>query len=197
MSRGRKPRPEELDLWRKVAETTEALEAGQKVVQPETRIPDPDPVPKAAKINGVPQRLGAKRQSPIGHDFAPQVEDRLGRMPVEMDRKAFGKMIKGRLSPDARIDLHGMTLDRAHAVLRGFVMSQYASGSRLLLVITGKGKVRDEGGPIPVRLGVLRHQVPHWLTMAPLAPMVLQVTPAHRKHGGTGAYYVYLRRKKA
>ena len=114
-----------------------------------------------------------------------------------MDRKAFGKMIKGRLSPDARIDLHGMTLDRAHAVLRGFVMSQFASGSRLLLVITGKGKVRDEGGPIPVRLGVLRHQVPHWLTMAPLAPMVLQVTPAHRKHGGTGAYYVYLRRKKA
>ena len=54
-----------------------------------------------------------------------------------------------------------------------------------------------EGGPdapLPVRPGALRHNVPHWLHMPPLNAIVLQVRPAHRRHGGEGAYYVYLRR---
>jgi DNA-nicking Smr family endonuclease len=66
---------------------------------------------------------------------------------------------------------------------------------RLVLVITGKGKPAPDHGPIPTRTGVLRHQVPHWLRMAPLGPAVLQVTESHLKHGGGGAYYVYLRRR--
>ena len=65
-----------------------------------------------------------------------------------------------------------------------------------MLVVTGKGKDRDDGGPIPVRLGVLRHNVPQWLSTPPLAQIVLQVTEAHLKHGGGGAYYVYLRRNR-
>jgi len=63
-----------------------------------------------------------------------------------------------------------------------------------VLVITGKGRDDDGPGPIPRRRGVLRHQVPQWLSRPPLGPAVLQVTPAHRKHGGEGALYVYLRR---
>jgi DNA-nicking Smr family endonuclease len=47
---------------------------------------------------------------------------------------------------------------------------------------------------MPNRLGVLKHQVPLWLAMPPLASVVLQVTEASRGHGGSGAYYVYLRR---
>ncbi len=73
-------------------------------------------------------------------------------------------------------------------------MGQHSAGKRLLLVITGKGKLRDEDGPIPVRLGMLRHQVPEWLRLQPLAGVVLQVTQAHPIHGGSGAYYVYLRK---
>ena len=65
-----------------------------------------------------------------------------------------------------------------------------------MLVVTGKGKDRDTGGPIPVRHGVLRHNVPQWLRMPPLASLVLQITEAHLKHGGGGAYYVYLRRQR-
>lgn len=94
-----------------------------------------------------------------------------------MDRKAFDQMRRGKLKPEARIDLHGMTLDHAHPALTRFILSSQASGRRLVLVITGKGKARDEGGPIPVRFGVLRHQVPQWLTMAPLSQAVLQITP--------------------
>jgi DNA-nicking Smr family endonuclease len=113
-----------------------------------------------------------------------------------MDRKTFGRMTRGKLKPEARIDLHGMTLDRAHGALTRFILSAHANGKRLVLVITGKGKDRDDAGPIPVRYGVLKHQVPHWLTTPPLSSAVLQVMPAHISHGGGGAYYVYLRRQR-
>jgi DNA-nicking Smr family endonuclease len=89
-----------------------------------------------------------------------------------------------------------MTLDRAHPALTQFILGSHAKGRRLVLVITGKGKMRDEGGPIPVRHGVLRHQVPQWLSMPPLSSAVLQVSQAHISHGGGGAYYVYLRRHR-
>lgn len=131
-----------------------------------------------------------------GHDLAPSISDRLAQAPLRMDRKKFGKMRKGNLAPEGRIDLHGMTIAQAHPALTRFILSSWAMDRRLVLVITGKGKHRDDDGPIPVRKGVLKHQVPHWLHMAPLRDAVLQVSEAHLKHGGTGAYYVYLRRKK-
>jgi DNA-nicking Smr family endonuclease len=62
--------------------------------------------------------------------------------------------------------------------------------------VTGKGKQRDDGGPIPVRIGVLRHQVPQWLNNPPLSLAILQVTQAHVRHGGGGAYYVYLKKAR-
>ena len=68
-------------------------------------------------------------------------------------------------------------------------------GLRHVLVITGKGRAGGPDAPLPVRPGALRHAVPHWLHMPPLSAAVLQVTPAHRRHGGDGAYYVYLRRR--
>ena len=60
----------------------------------------------------------------------------------------------------------------------------------------GPGKFRDDDGPIPTPRGVLRNQVPHWLQLAPLGALVLQVTDAHISHGGAGAYYVYLARRR-
>jgi DNA-nicking Smr family endonuclease len=112
-----------------------------------------------------------------------------------MDAKTHGKMTRGKLAPEARIDLHGMTLAEAHPELIRFILNAQAQGLRLVLVITGKGKRRDDPGPIPQRVGALRHQVPHWLRLPPLGPAVLQISEAHLKHGGAGAYYVYLRRR--
>ncbi|MEC7257418.1 MAG: Smr/MutS family protein, partial [Pseudomonadota bacterium] len=56
------------------------------------------------------------------------------------------------------------------------------------------GKKGEDTGPIPRVRGILRRQVPHWLTTPPLAQAVLDFTPAHIRHGGEGAFYVYLRR---
>lgn len=120
----------------------------------------------------------------------------MGASTVQMDAKSFGKMKRGKITPEGRIDLHGMTLDQAHPALVNFVLGAHAAGKRLVLVITGKGKVKPGDGPIPARIGVLKHQVPQWLQQHPIKPLVLQISQASLKHGGSGAYYVYLRRQR-
>ena len=185
--------PDEVELWRKVADTAQRMHPDR----PSHDAPKPKPKPhKTPKGRFAEFTVGQTVRSVARHDLAPGIEDEIARQPVKMDAKAFGRMKRGKMEPEARIDLHGMTLDHAHPALTNFILRSHARGLRLVLVITGKGKDRDEGGPIPTRRGVLKHQVPQWLKMAPLAGAVLQVAQAHQGHGGGGAYYVYLRRHR-
>ncbi|MGY6548197.1 MAG: Smr/MutS family protein [Roseinatronobacter sp.] len=133
---------------------------------------------------------------PPGHDLAHPLSDALARVPVQMDKRQFQRLSRGKLEPEARIDLHGMTLAQAHGALNGFILRAHAGGLRLVLVITGKGKTVEDDGPIPRRRGALKHDVPQWLRMAPLGSVVLEIREAHVRHGGAGAYYVYLRRAR-
>ncbi|UYV37305.1 Smr/MutS family protein [Rhodobacteraceae bacterium D3-12] len=195
----RKLSEEEIALWRKVSQTAERLHPEGK--PHEAPIPKPKPKPSKrpiahpmAQMGGF--EMGRAPSKPGAHDLVPPVSERLATAPVKMDRKAHAKLKRGKMKPEGKLDLHGMTLDQAHPRLLSFILRAQADGKRLVLVITGKGKHRDEGGPIPVRYGVLRHQVPHWLSVPPLAQAVLQVAEAHLKHGGGGAYYVYLRRNR-
>lgn len=197
MRRPRHLSPEERALWDQVARQAEPLEKPQ-AEKPRKPVA---PVPAPKKRGRQPQPtqtgrfgIGDKVDHHADHDLLPSLVEQMGRAPVMMDRKTHQKMRRGKLSPDRRIDLHGMTLAQAHPALTGFILQSQAMGHRLVLVITGKGKDRDDGGPIPTRLGVLRHQVPHWLSTPPLVQAVLQVTPASQRHGGAGAYYVYLKR---
>lgn len=199
MSRRKKSLTEEdKSLWNAVRKTATPLHV--------ERAPDPLPRPTAPKaaapktprdMDSFDIEIGKNAaKTALGHDLAPTISDSLSQVPLRMDRKKFGKMRKGKMVPEGRIDLHGMTLAQAHPALMRFILNSWAMERRLVLVITGKGKHRDEDGPIPIRRGVLKHQVPHWLHSSPLREAVLQVTEAHLKHGGTGAYYVYLRRPK-
>ena len=185
---------DDLDLWRKVTDRTEKLDLKSLFVPEVDAAPIAPPALKKAKSIVIGKPEGKLKRGP--HNLMPSVADQVRSAPVQMDKKAFGKLKRGKLQPEGRIDLHGMTLDRAHPALTKFILSSHKQGKRLVLVITGKGKQRDDGGPIPVRYGVLRHQVPQWLQMAPLAQAVLQVSQAHISHGGGGAYYVYLRRAR-
>lgn len=198
MSR-RRLKPDEMDLWRQVARTTTPLDPAQphpKPAPPQKSERRARPAPEEAEPIA-PFCLGERgaRGGPA-HDVLPGLTDRMRALPVTMDRKAYGKLKRGKLTPEARLDLHGMTADRAHGALNGFILRAHGQGKRLVLVITGKGRRGDAGGPIPVRQGVLRHNVPHWLSIPPLAALVMQVTNAHARHGGGGAYYVYLRRPR-
>jgi len=185
--------PDEVDLWRKVTETAERLRPEGKPHE----APLPRPKPKKRPYFEVKSfEMGGKPATPPTHDLSPRPTERLAKAPLKMDRKTHARLKRGKLSPEGKLDLHGMTMDQAHPRLVSFILRAQAEGKRLVLVITGKGKHRDEGGPIPVRHGVLRHQVPHWLSVPPLAQAVLQVAEAHVKHGGGGAYYIYLRRTR-
>ncbi len=197
MSR-RRLRPDELDLWRQVARTAEPLNPAQtspKAMPSVSAPPAPPERASPAPVQHFTLGQNAARGGP-SHDVLPGLTDRMQAQPVIMDRKSYGKLKRGKLAPEARIDLHGMTVDRAHGALSGFIMRTHTDGKRLVLVITGKGRRSEEDGPIPVRQGVLRHNVPHWLSIPPLSGLVMQVTNAHNRHGGGGAYYVYLRRPR-
>ncbi|NUB45337.1 Smr/MutS family protein [Fertoebacter nigrum] len=197
MARRRTLRPEEEELWHAVTRTATAMHPGKvKTHNPRPldlpAAPEPKAIAPAPAFNRF--RIGEKvRHAPV-HDILPPLRDQLAAAPLRMDAKNFARMARGKLAPEARIDLHGMTLAEAHPELVGFILNAHAAGLRLVLVITGKGKQRPDHGPIPQRMGILRHQVPQWLHLPPLGPCVLQVAEAHLKHGGGGAYYVYLRR---
>ena len=197
MPRRRSLSPEEAELWDRVAGTARALHPRKVKPAPAKPLPDPapDPRPRETPAPLAPFRLGQKApDTRPAHDVLAPLSDRLKSEPLRMDRKAFLRMTRGKLVPEGKLDLHGMTLAQAHPELIRFVMASHAMGARLVLVVTGKGRDRDEGGPIPAPRGLLRHQVPQWLRMPPLGTVVLQVAEAHRSHGGAGALYVYLRR---
>lgn len=195
----RKPRhlsSEERALWDRVAERATPLHPKREEPAPNAS-PTPKPKKPMPRSDPLPDfRVGQKADTARTHDVMRPLVDRLASAPVNMDNKSFGKMKRGKLKPEARIDLHGMTMAEAHPELVSFILGSQSAGRRLVLVITGKGKDRDDGGPIPTRHGILRHQVPQWLALPPLSQAILQVTPAHLKHGGHGAYYVYLRRNR-
>lgn len=188
---------EDRELWGRVVQTARPLKSTSL---PEFERPAPPVEAKPPMTRTRESARAVLRPSaagpPPGHDLAHPLSDALARVPVKMDKRQFQRMSRGKLDPEARIDLHGMTLAQAHGALNSFILRAQAAGLRLVLVITGKGKTVADDGPIPRRQGALKHDVPQWLRMAPLGSAVLEIREAHLRHGGTGAYYVYLRRPR-
>lgn len=196
---GRKRReltPEEAELWRRVQRTAAPLRRDAAASPPEAAEAPPasGSAPPAADLSNLSIGGRAATEAPRHRTHLP-LSERLARQQVRMDSKAYGRMRRGKLAVEGRIDLHGLTLSEAHPRLVSFVTSSHAAGRRLVLVITGKGQDTEGGDPVPMHRGILRRQVPHWLTSPPLGGIVLQIGEAHRRHGGSGAFYVYLRRK--
>ncbi|WBU52888.1 Smr/MutS family protein [Paracoccus sp. SCSIO 75233] len=200
MPRRRGLSSEDRELWSRVTRSATPLHP-----KPRKDTPAPEPERKKAVpvVPRAPQdfleerrfRIGAGgKTKPQKHDLAPSPAQALSAHPLRMDRKVHKQMTRGKLRPEAKLDLHGMTLAEAGPELARFILSCHARGFRLVLVITGKGSRAADPGPLPTRPGALRHQVPHWLHSPPLSQVVQQVSSAHLRHGGEGAYYVYLRR---
>jgi len=108
-----------------------------------------------------------------------------------LDRRSAERLRRGKRPVEARLDLHGMTQAEAHAALERFITRAAADGLRVVLVITGKGRPEEVGGT-----GILQRAVPRWLAEPALAAQVLAIAPARPVHGGDGALYVLLRRKR-
>ena len=111
---------------------------------------------------------------------------------VSLGRRERSRLSRGRDEIDARLDLHGMTQVHAHHALLGFLQRAHSAGMTFVLVITGKGKV----GSAEQERGVLRRQVPHWLSQPEFRALVVGFEEAHIGHGGEGALYVRIRRAR-
>jgi DNA-nicking Smr family endonuclease len=167
---------------------------------------------KAAKAKPEKKRTGrAVREAPAlpapvraPAVVAPAAKPKKVTTPVfGMDGATAERLKRGKVEPDATLDLHGLTQAQAHARLVSFVRRAHEHAYRCILVVTGKGAprpVREEsaGFVMPERsnAGVLRVMVPRWLEEDALRALVVGVQGAHQRHGGAGAIYVYLRRKR-
>ncbi len=167
-------RPEENRLWAMVASTVRlapgrappAVEA-----EPKTAV---EALDAPAKPTHVQHTIGRPKVPP-GYQAPQSIEPR-----------RHQRIARGRDQIGARIDLHGMTQERARAALTNFLFNAHNEGVRAVLVITGKG-VSGEG--------VLRRRFPEWLAEPELRKIVAGLSTAERHHGGEGAFYVALKRK--
>ena len=120
--------------------------------------------------------------------------------PGGLDGRTDQRLRRGEIIPDSKLDLHGLTETAAHRALGSFLQAAHRRGDRLVLVVTGKGAGASDG-PFDLELagrsrGVLKTMVPRWLREPHFARQIADLRPAHRRHGGDGALYVYLRKSK-
>ena len=114
-----------------------------------------------------------------------------------LDRRSAEKLRKGQMPIEGRLDLHGMTQEQGHKAVQDFIIQGQAAGKRCVLIITGKGRdAQGQRDPLSKGQGVLKRMVPHWLEQKPLAPLILKTELARPQHGGEGALYVLLRRRR-
>lgn len=180
--------PEDADLWQRVARSAKPLTKGKNraVRMPEPPAPDNDPPGRAS--DKIARKPHAPR--PVPPPTPPKAPS-LG----TIDKREIRGLAGGRVSVDARIDLHGARQLEAHRMLKAFLARAQERGHRYVLVITGKGGARSDD-PHALGRGVLNREVPRWLSEPEFRPWVVSFTPAHRRHGGEGALYVRIRRRK-
>ncbi len=173
---GRHPSREERALWRRSMRDVARIK------------PDRAPPKPAEEATPAPAVAAPRRRSPGGAEEIRARSRALepGKAPG-VDRRTAEKHRRGRLPVEARLDLHGLTQDEAHRALERFLPHAQESGCRSVLIITGKGS-RDGAR------GVLKESVPRWLNQSPLRALILSISWAQPKDGGTGALYVLLRR---
>lgn len=110
-----------------------------------------------------------------------------------LERQLRRGLSRGSSSVDATIDLHGMRQAEAHERLRCFILKAQRDGLKVVLVVTGKGNLADHDPSFDQR-GVLRRNLPLWLRMPDLRPAIIGFEEASRQHGGSGAFYVRIRK---
>ncbi|MEC3912063.1 Smr/MutS family protein [Sphingobium sp. CR2-8] len=165
-------------LWLALARTVRPIRPGVRRVAPE---PAAVPLPPQKGLTPAP---------------APPVAAPPPRKPTAMLDTGWEKRIRGgTIMPDMSIDLHGHSLAAAHGQLNQAIAAALARDVRVMLVVTGKPpKTKDVTDAS--RRGAIRGEIGHWLETSPYADRIASVRIAHPRHGGDGALYLILRRKK-
>ena len=181
----RRVTPEELELWRHVAQTVRPIKSKRRAVQPTDEAPAAPAARAKADKQAAPAPPAAKRASPA----APKPHELTHGLSHGIDRRQAERFRKGKLPIEGKIDLHGRTQQDAHDDLLAFLKRAHAAGKRTVLVVTGKGITTS-------KTGVLRQAVPRWLNEPAFRSLVLAFDYAEPQHGGEGALYVLLKRAR-
>lgn len=174
---------DERQLWESVAGQTKPLRKRQR--------PAKSVAARDVESDAAAKVVIAPKPGPSG-EIKKIVKRNNAPPPLSLTRRERSQLSRGRKDIDARIDLHGMTQTRAHRALLRFLQEACTDGLTFVLVITGKGRT---SGPESER-GVLRRQVPEWLSLPEFRTLVAGFDEAHIGHGGQGALYVRLRRAR-
>lgn len=190
----RRLRADEEALWARVVESVSPIHLRTAVPQlPAQPIFTPSPPPP-------PRRdAGPRRAAPLPAAAPRPATPTLH--PESLDAGWDKRLSSGRLQPDLVIDLHGLRREQARHLLYQRVLDAEARGARVILVITGKGHMP---GPSPADLmegkptrGAIRADLPRWLGEAALTDRIAAVRRAHPRHGGAGAAYLILKRRRS
>jgi DNA-nicking Smr family endonuclease len=166
---------DDTDLWLQTIKKVKPLDS--RVIQPQPLVAEQPHEPQPSTF--VPKPINATPKAEL------KVAAREG-----IDKNQRRRMDRGDIPIEDRIDLHGLTRDEASTVLEHFIEKAYSEGKRMLLVITGKGYKSK------YNKSVLKQELPHWLNRANLHGKILRFSTAQPKHGGDGAYYILLKRKR-
>jgi DNA-nicking Smr family endonuclease len=185
---------EERALWDHVVRSVKRLRPEKSEVAPPL-VPAPEPLPVVEPAPETKSKAKAKTGAPakVVAPAAPPPPPL-----VVLEPKTRRRLTRG-AEVDARLDLHGLTQAAAHRRLRLFLVEAQASGHALVLVITGKGdpeRLMSSGPAFGEGRGVLRRAVPLWLAEPDLRAVVVGFESAGRRHGGEGALYVRIRRRR-
>ncbi len=173
-------------LWQKFIETVEPLDQGRvkriDSLPVQKRLPELRGPITAATFGGVAKAVPLRDQKPVSETAG-------------LDGNWDRRIAKGVVHPDVTVDLHGYSLSSAHGRLDSALELSIAAGHRAILLITGKARSEDqrrrEGGR-----GAIRAAISDWLAASRHASNIAAVRRAHPRHGGAGALYIILRRRR-
>ena len=150
-----------------------------------------------AVLSGKTLQKKSRPQPKIG--LAKPAQKKTPATPTGVDGHTGERLRRGTITPDSKLDLHGLTESAAYRALSSFLQEAHRRGDRLVLVVTGKGaRASAETFDLePRSRGVLKTMVPRWLGEPQFARLIADLRGAHRRHGGDGALYVYLRKTKS
>lgn len=171
---------EEAALWRKVIETVRPLDGAALPQFPSAPSAAPPAAPSAAPRRAVP--------------LPPKAPPRPATPGITLDAGWDRRLARGLVPPDVIVDLHGHGIAAAYDLLDRKLEQGIADGARLILLVTGKPPRDDRR---PVARGAIRAAVGDWLAASRHAGRIAAVRGAHPRHGGQGALYIVLRRRRA
>ncbi len=203
MRRGRSLTSDETELWRHITRNDTPLSRKQRaefVELPPGQLQDAavsDIADTPAAPPGGAAREARKAGATLGSPVSPDIRPRpLHPVKNHCSRRDPQRGVRGgKLQVDGRLDLHGCTQDGAHAALRAYLATAVRRGLGCVLVITGRAPAPGATLWPEAPRGVIRLRLPDWLDAPDLKPLVSGWSQAHRRHGGAGAVYVFLRRR--